>query len=97
MIIYYPEGAEANWGTEWQGFATEAWDPNGIPSLPESVTIDPLTFTLIPGTETYTVSACDPNYTGELIIPSSISIGSAPENSSEVIPADSLTYLLPTL
>ena len=19
MIIYYPEGAEANWGTEWQG------------------------------------------------------------------------------
>ena len=27
MIIYYPAGAEANWGTEWQGFATKAWDP----------------------------------------------------------------------
>ena len=27
MIIYYPEGAEANWGTEWQGFVTAPWDP----------------------------------------------------------------------
>ena len=63
-------------------------------TLPETIIIGSLTFTLIPDTETYTVSACDPNYTGELIIPSSISIsiGSAPENSSEVTPAESLTY-----
>ena len=92
LVICYPAGSQANWGTTWQGFATEAWDPDGIPSLPESVTVGPLTFTLIAGTETYTVSVCDPNYTGELIIPSSIPIGSAPENSSEVTPADSLTY-----
>ena len=34
MIIYYPEGAEANWGTEWQGFVTAPWDPV-IDPIPE--------------------------------------------------------------
>ncbi len=38
MIIYYPEGAEANWGTEWQGFVTKAWDPV-IDPIPEQPTL----------------------------------------------------------
>ena len=92
MIIYYPAGAETNWGSTWEGFATEAWDPNGIPSLPETVTVGPLTFTLIPGTETYTVSFCIPSYLGKIIIPTLIQIGLTEEYHSEVTPADSLTY-----
>ena len=38
MIIYYPEGAEANWGTEWQGFVTAPWDPV-IDPIPEQPTL----------------------------------------------------------
>ena len=38
MIIYYPEGAETNWGTEWQGFVTAPWDPPVDP-IPEQPTL----------------------------------------------------------
>ena len=38
MIIYYPEGAEANWGTEWHGFVTAPWDP-GVDPTPEQPTL----------------------------------------------------------
>ena len=38
MIIYYPEGAETNWGTEWQGFVTAPWDPPVGP-IPEQPTL----------------------------------------------------------
>ena len=38
MIIYYPEGAETNWGTEWQGFVTAPWDPV-IDPIPEQPTL----------------------------------------------------------
>ena len=59
MIIYYPEGAEANWGTEWQGFATEAWDP-----LTYEVSED----------GTASVTDCPDNFTGAVTIPSSITV-----------------------
>ena len=61
-------------------------------TLPETIIIGSLTFTLIPDTETYTVSTCDPNYSGELIIPNSIELFVEPVNTSKVTPASSLTY-----
>ena len=32
MLICYPAGSEDNWGPEWQGFATQAWDPTSNPT-----------------------------------------------------------------
>ena len=170
LVICYPAGSQANWGTTWQGFPTQACNSDGTPitltitaidqsrpygtvnpeltytitdetgaeftvsgspelsttatleslmgeypitaaqgtldthysyifvegtltvTLPETVTVGPLTFTLIPGTETYTVSFCIPSYLGKIIIPTLIQIGLTEEHHSEVTPADSLTY-----
>ena len=38
MIIYYPAGAEANWGTIWREFVTAPWDPSVDP-IPEQPTL----------------------------------------------------------
>ena len=35
MLICYPAGSEDNWGPEWQGFATQAWDPTSNPTPEE--------------------------------------------------------------
>ena len=59
MIIYYPLGVEVNWPTEWQGFATEAWDP-----LTYEVSED----------GTASVTDCPDNFTGAVTIPSSITV-----------------------
>ena len=63
MTFYYPAGSEANWGTEWQGFPTQAW------SLPEALVIEPLTYTQIGKTLNYAVSSFDNEYSGLLSIP----------------------------
>ena len=80
MLIYYPAGSEANWGSIWQGVRTQPWfaDEASIP-WPESITIEPLTYTLQTQTQTlgnlslvtahYIVSDCDTNYSGALSLP----------------------------
>ena len=57
MIIYYPEGAEANWGTEWEGFSTAPWEPVVAPI---TLTVTALDQSRLYGTEnpelTYTIT-----------------------------------------
>ena len=62
MIIYYPEGAETNWGTEWQGFVTAPWDPPVGPA-PEQPTLTCGTVTRNPETGEISFTL---NFTGTL-------------------------------
>ncbi len=47
MIVYYPAGSEANWGTHWQDFTTQPWDYTPEPIEPSlsfgNITVDSVT------------------------------------------------------
>ena len=65
MIIYYPEGAEANWGTVWQGFTAVPWG---------TFILSPLTFALDFESQTASITACDSACKGQVVIPPSITL-----------------------
>ena len=72
IIICYPVGSESAWGSEWHGYSTQSW------GLPETISVPPLTYTRLDNTMDYTVSACDPNYSGTLFIPESMNYEGIP-------------------
>ena len=62
MLICYPAGSEDNWGPEWQGFATQAWDPTSNPT-PEEPSLTCGTVTRNPETGEISFTL---NFTGTL-------------------------------
>ena len=72
LIIYYPPDSQHHWGTEWNGIAAQAWP------LPDTFTVEPLTYSRIGNTPNYAVADCDQNYSGSLSIPDFIEYDGTP-------------------